>query len=233
VAERPSAEVRFQKSESRNRIDRTIANSYGSEQESTCRRHTLMRRIQARHLLLVLLSLPVGSVLGQNWGSVSGTVSDTTGRPVYGVTVIVDATNFGTSTGEDGSYSLRMPAGSYTLQFSSVGFRTQRRPVTVVRDGMARVDAVMRESALEMDVITVEGDRPEVAAGVFQIDPQSVQDIPSPLRDPLRALKLMPGVASNNELSNQPVFGSRRRIQREPAFSRGIRDLHAVPTPAG
>ncbi len=162
-----------------------------------------MRRIPVKHLLLILLFLPVGQVLGQNWGNVSGLVTDTTGSAVYGVTVIVDSTNFGTSTGENGFYSLRLPAGRYTLQFSAIGFETRRRPVSITRNGVSRVDIVLRESAHQMDVITVEGDRPEVAAGVFQIDPENVQDIPSPLRDPLRALKLMPGVASNNELSNQ------------------------------
>ena len=162
-----------------------------------------MRRIPVRYLLLVLSILPAGRAVGQNWGNVSGIVTDTTGSALYGVTVVVASTNFGTSTGETGLYSLRLPAGQYILQFSAVGLETERRPVSITREGMARVDVVLRESALQMDLITVEGDRPEVAAGVFLIDPENVQDIPSPLRDPLRALKLMPGVASNNELSNQ------------------------------
>ncbi len=162
-----------------------------------------MRRILGRHLLLILLFLPFDSVFGQNWGDVTGTVRDTTGTPVYGVTVIVDTTNFGTSTGEAGTFSLRVPAGSYTLRFSAIGFETQRRSIVVDRNETAHVDLVLRESAHEMDVITIEEDRPEVAAGVFEVDPEDVQDIPSPLRDPLRALKLMPGVAANNELSNQ------------------------------
>lgn len=162
-----------------------------------------MRWIPAKCLLALLLSVPFQPAAAQNWGGIAGTVSDTTGRPIYGVTVIVDATNYGTSSGERGRYSLRIPVGTYTLQFTSVGFEPVRRRVEVRREATTRLDVVMHEAAVEMDVITVEGDRPEVAAGVFQIDPESVQDIPSPLRDPLRALKLMPGVASNNELSNQ------------------------------
>ncbi|NNE34436.1 MAG: TonB-dependent receptor, partial [Rhodothermales bacterium] len=147
--------------------------------------------------------MPFCPAMAQNWGGVSGVVSDTTGKPIFGVTVIVDATNFGTATAENGRYSLRIPAGSYTLRFSAIGYRTSRQTVRVVREQTTQLDRVLRESAMELDVITVEGDRPETAAGVFQMDPESVQNIPSPLRDPLRALKLMPGVASNNEMSNQ------------------------------
>ncbi len=162
-----------------------------------------MRRLLARRLLVFLLCVPFTPVLGQNWGGVAGTVSDTTGRAIFGVTVIVDATNFGTSSAGNGRYSLRIPAGSYTLQFSAIGYETSKHPIRIVRGQTVRLDRVLRESAMELDVITIEGNRPETAAGVFQMDPESVQNIPSPLRDPLRALKLMPGVASNNEMSNQ------------------------------
>ncbi len=162
-----------------------------------------MRWSLGQIILPLLLCLPVFSAAAQNWGGVEGAVTDTTGRAIYGVTVIVDATNFGTSTGQDGMYALRLPAGAYTLQFSAIGFGRVQRTARVRRDETVRLDLVLRESSFEMEVITVEGDRPEVAAGVFQMDPESVQNIPTPLRDPLRALKLMPGVASNNELSNQ------------------------------
>ncbi|NNE46210.1 MAG: TonB-dependent receptor [Rhodothermales bacterium] len=162
-----------------------------------------MRRLLARRLLLFLLCVPFTPVLGQNWGGVAGTVSDTTGQPIFGVTVIIDDTNFGTSSAGNGRYSLRMPAGSYTLQFSAIGYETSKHPIRIVRGQTVRLDRVLRESAMELDVITIEGNRPETAVGVFQMDPESVQNIPSPLRDPLRALKLMPGVASNNEMSNQ------------------------------
>src|SRR5690606_39016545 len=53
--------------------------------------------------------------------SVSGTVTDTNGQPIPGVTVSVEGTTIGTATGLDGNYSLSVPDGS-VLVFSFIGF---------------------------------------------------------------------------------------------------------------
>jgi TonB-linked SusC/RagA family outer membrane protein len=60
---------------------------------------------------------------------VSGRVTDPKGEPLPGVTVLVKGTTIGTSTGNDGAFSLSVPENS-TLVFSSVGFKTQELPVT-------------------------------------------------------------------------------------------------------
>ncbi len=155
-------------------------------------------------LFLSIVSLGiVPEAKAQSWGEVRGTVADTTGAPVYGVTVVVSGTNFGTATNEDGIYSMRLPAGTYTLRFSAVGFATRTSDVLVSRDGLTRSDVVLTETSFELDTITVQEDRIPDTAGMHRLEPEHVQNIPSPLRDPLRALKVMPGVATNNELSNQ------------------------------
>ncbi|SHJ43113.1 TonB-linked outer membrane protein, SusC/RagA family [Tangfeifania diversioriginum] len=57
--------------------------------------------------------------------AVSGTVTDDTGQPLPGVTVIVKGTTQGTVTNADGNYSLSDIPDDVTLQFSFVGMRTQ------------------------------------------------------------------------------------------------------------
>lgn len=62
--------------------------------------------------------------------TVSGKVSDATGAPVSGVSVVVKGTSTGTVTGTDGNYSLNVPASATTLVFSSLGFETREMDIS-------------------------------------------------------------------------------------------------------
>ncbi|MEQ8239135.1 MAG: carboxypeptidase-like regulatory domain-containing protein [Cyclobacteriaceae bacterium] len=53
---------------------------------------------------------------------VSGVVTDDTGEPLPGVTVLVKGTSYGTVTDLDGYYSIKVPLGYPNLVFSFIGF---------------------------------------------------------------------------------------------------------------
>lgn len=55
--------------------------------------------------------------------TVTGTVTDASGMPLPGATVVVKGTNRGTSTDFDGKFSIKASAGE-TLDFSFVGYKT-------------------------------------------------------------------------------------------------------------
>ena len=158
-------------------------------------------------LALLLAALLAGAAVpaqAQTWSTVTGTVTDSTsGTPLAGVTVLVKGTDFGTATGKKGQYSLRLPVGQYELRFSSVGFRTHTDSVTVVEGTEARLDVQLTASIQEMEELTVTDEHVAPEAGVYEVDPEDVQNIPTPFKDGFRALKTVPGVASNNELSQQ------------------------------
>ena len=69
----------------------------------------------------VVLSLE--SILQGN--TVTGTIIDTYGDPLPGVTVMVKGTTTGTASDAKGAYTLQVPDGDATLVFSFVGFLTQ------------------------------------------------------------------------------------------------------------
>ncbi|RSK45373.1 SusC/RagA family TonB-linked outer membrane protein [Hymenobacter rigui] len=64
-------------------------------------------------------------------GPVSGTVRDEKGAGMPGVTVILKGTSVGTSTDQNGNFSLQIPAGTAnpTLVFTSIGYTRQEVPV--------------------------------------------------------------------------------------------------------
>jgi TonB dependent receptor-like, beta-barrel/CarboxypepD_reg-like domain/TonB-dependent Receptor Plug Domain len=160
----------------------------------------MMRTLAA----LIVLANCTWSVSAQQWGDVTGTVTARDSRaPLPGVTVLVDGTSFGTATSDDGHYVLRMPNGRYALRFSAVGFETRTDSVSIRSGTSTRLDVMLDAATIEMEGVTVEDSRTVTEAGVFEIAPQAARNIPTPVRDVARALKVLPGVATNNELSNQ------------------------------
>jgi TonB-linked SusC/RagA family outer membrane protein len=84
--------------------------------------------------------------------TITGTVtSSDDGQPLPGVNVIVQGTATGSITSVNGTYSLDIPAGDVSLQFSFIGYTVQVIPV-----GSATViNAALVASAYEMDEVVV------------------------------------------------------------------------------
>jgi TonB-dependent SusC/RagA subfamily outer membrane receptor len=72
-------------------------------------------------LLILFLSITTFA-FSQNNFRVSGKVTDDTGKPVSGATVLVKGTNIATATTTEGLFSLNVPSGNSVLIISSVGF---------------------------------------------------------------------------------------------------------------
>jgi len=156
-----------------------------------------------RLVALALMSVIAFPAVAQEWGAVSGVVRAADSRfPIPGATVIVDGTNFGTAADEDGIYTLRLPIGAFVLRYSAVGFTPVVDSVRVESGRTIYVNQQLEPSTLELEGVTVQADRP-VEAGVFSVTPEQARNMPTPMRDALRALRVLPGVATNNELSNQ------------------------------
>lgn len=159
-----------------------------------------MRRL----VFLIFLAMGPAPLRAQNWGEVRGAVAAMdTRQAIPGATVLVAGTNFGTATNTGGEYRLRMPEGRYTLRISAVGFETRTDSVVIRFGAVTELNVRLSPATLEMEGVTVEGNRAVQEAGVFEITPQAARDIPTPVRDVARVLKVLPGVVTNNELSNQ------------------------------
>jgi TonB-linked SusC/RagA family outer membrane protein len=89
----------------------------------------------------------------QQQRTVTGVVTDQSGQPLPGVTVVVAGTTTGTVTNSDGNFSLAIPDGAETLQFSFVGMRTQEVPI----EGRTTFTVVMEEETIGMEEVVVVG----------------------------------------------------------------------------
>ncbi len=78
-----------------------------------------------KHLLCFFLMLGSMTAFGQSGFTVSGTVKDTDGSELPGVSVIVKGTTHGTSTDFNGEFSLSNVKENETLVFSFIGMKPQ------------------------------------------------------------------------------------------------------------
>ncbi len=155
-------------------------------------------------LICAFLFIPSEQVWAQNWGTLEGTVRQAkNGEPIPGATILINGTNFETAADEVGFYSMRLPALRYQIVVSAVGFVSKMDSVVIRRDRAFSFDIVLAEDTVEMEGIIVEDEVDFQDAGVYELDPEAIQNIPTPLKDGFRALKVVPGVVTNNELSSQ------------------------------
>ena len=106
--------------------------------------------------LFFLLLFAALSAVAQT-GTVRGRVL-ADGRPAELVTVALAGTSIGTSTDAQGRYELRdAPAGDQQLVFSSVGYETQRRRLTIVAGQPVTADATLRSTTAELSEVVVTG----------------------------------------------------------------------------
>ena len=87
--------------------------------------------------------------------SVSGTVTDAQNKPLKGVTITAPEIHKGTTTDENGKYTLNnLPNGNLKLSFSFIGFAIQNKTI-FLEQKETTLDISLEEKAFQMDEIIV------------------------------------------------------------------------------
>ena len=112
----------------------------------------------------------------QNITTVSGTVTDNTGAPIPGVSVVVQNTTNGTSTDFDGNYVINA-ASNGTLEFRYLGFITQ----TIAINGRSAINIQMAEDTQQLEEVVVIGygtqSRESVTGSVVSIKGEELVEV--------------------------------------------------------
>ena len=108
---------------------------------------------------------------------VSGRVTDASGQPIIGASVIVRGTTLGVSTDVDGRFSLEVPApaASQTLEVSYLGYETASIPV----GSRTSFAVTLQESSSEIEsvVVTALGIKREEKALSYNVQQVGAEDI--------------------------------------------------------
>ncbi|HLW21385.1 MAG TPA: SusC/RagA family TonB-linked outer membrane protein [Cyclobacteriaceae bacterium] len=109
---------------------------------------------------------------------VSGTVVDTTGEPIPGVTVSVQGTGIGTATDLEGRYALSVPEGA-TLVFSFIGFESQ----SIVIGARSVIDVTLSEDMASLDEVIVVGygvqKKSDITGSVASLPKERLEMVPN------------------------------------------------------
>ena len=99
--------------------------------------------------LVITLLMPM-FIYGQ---SISGKVTDETGNPLIGANVVVEGTDLGAASMEDGTYSISIGEGSYTVMTSVIGYTSSTKSIDV--SGDVTLDFNLTVSAVGMSALEV------------------------------------------------------------------------------
>ena len=106
--------------------------------------------------------------------TVSGTVTDPTGEPLIGASILAEGTSVGTATDIDGHYTINVAAQG-TLVFSYVGYDVQK----VAVNGRHEINVTMRESSVMLNEVVAIGygtvKKSDATGSVAVIKPDEVE----------------------------------------------------------
>ncbi len=130
-------------------------------------------------MMLVFLCCSITAALAQV-SNVKGTVTDSEGVPLPGVSILVVGTTNGTQTDFDGNYSI-MAATGQTLRFSYIGQKTIQKTVGT----SSTIDVQMTEDTQALEEIILTGvaqgtSQRKLAFKVETVNPSGVQTVPTP-----------------------------------------------------
>jgi Carboxypeptidase regulatory-like domain len=170
-----------------------------------------MKRLASRFLVLLVL-VGLVSVLTPAWGqevtaAMVGTVSDDSGAPIKGATVVARDTERGVvwtaETNDSGSFTiLRLPVGTYTAEATAAGFEKTIYPAfALVLNQTARLNFKMKVGKVS-ETVEVTGSAPVLQTEDAQVgtvmDSNSVTNLALESRNYIQLTLLSPGVVTTD-----------------------------------
>ncbi|MDR2009204.1 MAG: TonB-dependent receptor [Bacteroidales bacterium] len=137
-------------------------------------------------------------IFGQKY-TISGYIKDkSSGEELLGANVIVNEGKSGTSANSYGFYSISLPAGTYEISFSFVGYAEQKKTINLDSDKTLNIE--LENSAVVTQEVVVSSERSrnveDSRMSVTKIPIETVKTLPAFMGevDVLKTVQLLPGV---------------------------------------
>src|SRR5882724_58028 len=165
-----------------------------------------------RKLLILLLGITMlGNQLAAQERTISGKVTDANGTGIPNVSVLVKGTSYGTTSKEDGSFSLKISAAARVLIFTSVGQAAQE--VSIGNKGIINVSLLASDKGLQEVVVVGYGSQKKsnLTSAVVKVGGDKLENVPVPSVDAMLQGKVA-GLQSVG-YSGQPGANQQVRIR--------------------
>lgn len=163
------------------------------------------------YLFTIICFLLITSVFGQNKHTISGYITDVNnGESIVGVNIYCEELNLGVTSNTYGFYSLTLPAGTYDISYSFIGYKTENKNFSL--NSSMRYDVEFELSSVNIQEVVVTGEKNIVErtqTSMIDIPIEQIKTIPALLGevDVLKAIQLLPGVQSSEGSSGFYVRG--------------------------
>ena len=159
--------------------------------------------------------------------SVKGRVTDESGAPVIGATVILKGTTTGTATNAAGEYAIDIRQADAVLVFSLIGYN---KVEVALSEGQTQADVTLKSEAIAMDNVVVVGygvqNKRDVTTAISSIKAEDFAAMPTAdFRDAMAAK--MPGVQVLT-LGGQPDGNVSIRIRGIQSATSGNDPLYVI-----
>lgn len=155
-------------------------------------------------LISLYLTLSSLSLFAQSNGEIKGYIREAkTGSPIPGATVQLEGTTLGAISNSDGYYVIEsVPAATYTLKASFVGYITQMRYGVIVRSGgIPDVNFSLEESFETLDEIVFTAnpfEKEEVTPlSIQKLNAEEIAAYPGGNNDIAKVVQSLPGVSGS------------------------------------
>jgi hypothetical protein len=153
-------------------------------------------------LLFLLLVLGFTQVKGQPLVKISGLVTDELGGVLPHVTITIVGQRQSTVSDDVGRYHIYATTKEFTLKYSLLGYNALLIPIKVSKAGRLTQNAVMSINTNELEQVTITNKQNQLSNSTT-INILDAAALPSVSGNFEAMLKMLPGVSTNNELSNQ------------------------------
>ena len=171
--------------------------------------------------ILTILFLPLQAHAA---GGLKGSVTDKTdGEPVIGASVMLENTTLGAASDFDGNYAIQnIPAGTYNLKITGVGYAQQTKNVTIADGQTATLNLQLAETTIMASEIVIGGalyeqDRLEVPITLSTVSREEIARQPSASLD--QAVEAVPGV---NVVRSAGLSNTGLQIRGSNTFQGGL-----------
>lgn len=134
-------------------------------------------------LFLIFTILGGSGIALAQTAKVTGKISDENSKSIPGATIKVPGTTYGTVSDENGVYNLTLPAGSYTIEFSYLGYTTETSKVTLAANETKTINQKMVEESKSINEVVAVGYgtklKREVTGSQVSLKGKEITDMPA------------------------------------------------------
>ena len=158
--------------------------------------------------------------------TVSGKVTDSSGSPLPGVTVVIKGTTQGSITDAGGNYYLKNISSDAVLAFSFVGMKTQEIPIGT----QMNINVVLQDETLGIEEVIAIGygkqTKKAVTGAIQSVSANEITDIP--VTSTTQALQGKLAGVQINQTTGRPGEGLFVRIRAAGSISAGSNPLYVI-----